>query len=105
MESSHPRFPPPWRVEPTQHGFEVRDANGIRLAHIYARDDLHQARFGQYLEHLTTDEARRIAIGIARLPAPIARSRFIPAAAIGNLPKFGGFIFGTLTQYLTRYEI
>ncbi|WP_439925565.1 hypothetical protein [Nitrobacter sp. JJSN] len=44
------------------------DANGIRLAHIYARDDLHQTRFGQYHEHLTSDEARRIAKGIARLP-------------------------------------
>lgn len=70
MESSGPkrRFPPPWRVERTPHGFEVLDANGIRLAHVYARDDLRRAGFGQYLEHLTTDEARRIANGIARLP-------------------------------------
>jgi hypothetical protein len=70
MESSGPkrRFPAPWRVERTQHGFEVLDANGIRLAHVYARDELHRAGFGQYLEHLTTDEARRIAAGIARLP-------------------------------------
>jgi hypothetical protein len=62
------RFPAPWRVETTQHGFEVLDANGIRLAHVYARDDLHRLQFGQYLEHLTSDEARRIATGIARLP-------------------------------------
>jgi hypothetical protein len=46
----------------------VRDANGICLAHVYARDDLHRLRFGQYHEHLTSDEARRIANGIARLP-------------------------------------
>jgi hypothetical protein len=70
MVSSGPirRFPVPWRVERTQHGFEVLDANGIRLAHVYARDDLHRAHFGQYLEHLNSDEARRIANGIARLP-------------------------------------
>lgn len=70
MESSSfkRRFPVPWRVERTQHGFEVLDANGIRLAHVFARDDLHRAHFGQYLQHLTSDEARRIANGIARLP-------------------------------------
>ena len=51
----------------------MRDANGIRLAHIYARDDLHQSQFGQHLEHLTTDEARRIANGIARLPELMMR--------------------------------
>lgn len=70
MESSseNRRFPAPWRVERTQHGFEVLDANGIRLAHVFARDDLHRAQFGQYFEHLTSDEARRIANGIARLP-------------------------------------
>ena len=70
MESSSPkrRFPPPWKVEQTQHGFEVRDANGILLASSFCRDDLHTAKFDNYAKHLTSDEARRIAKAISRLP-------------------------------------
>jgi hypothetical protein len=63
------RFPPPWTVEQTgPDAFTVRDANGIQLAAIYCRDDLHRQKWANYLEHLTSDEARRIAKGIARLP-------------------------------------
>lgn len=40
----------------------------MALAHIYCRDDLHSARWGNYLENLTSDEARRIAKAIARIP-------------------------------------
>ena len=70
MESSRPkrRFPPPWKAERTQHGFVVKDANGLDLASVYCRDDLHENRWDDYLKHLTSDEARRIAKGIARLP-------------------------------------
>lgn len=69
MSTEQPRrFPPPWTAEGTQHGFTVRDANGVALAHVYARDDLVAARWGNFLEHLTSDEARRIACTIARLP-------------------------------------
>jgi len=61
------RFPPPWSVErPSNDCFYVCDANGVRLAAVYCRDDLKRYSFGA--EHLTTDEARRIASAIARLP-------------------------------------
>jgi hypothetical protein len=69
MESSGPkrRFPPPWRVDQTsEDAYCVRDANGVRLASIYHRNDLQKWSFGS--EHLTSDEARRIAKAIARIP-------------------------------------
>jgi hypothetical protein len=69
MESSEPkrRFPSPWRVEqPHADCYEVRDANGLRLALVYFRDDLQKWSFGH--SHLNSDEARRIAKAIARLP-------------------------------------
>src|SRR5258706_3851088 len=76
MESSDHkrRFPPPWRVE--QAGadcYEVRDANGFRLATVNCRDDLQKWSFGH--SHLTSDEARRIATAIARLPELLMQRR------------------------------
>jgi hypothetical protein len=76
MESSsqNRRFPPPWRVE--QAGadcFEIRDANGFRLASVHCRDDLQKWPFGH--SHLTSDEARRIAAAIARLPELLMQRR------------------------------
>lgn len=71
MESSGParRFPPPWRVKcESKDAFKITDANGITVAWVYCRDHLHQTQFDRYWEHLTSDEARRIAKGIARLP-------------------------------------
>lgn len=61
------RFPPPWRVERDGADcFRVKDATGFVLVTLYSRDDLQKWSFGH--EHLTSDEARRIAAGIARLP-------------------------------------
>lgn len=61
------RFPPPWRAEQVGADcYEVRDANGFKLATVHCRDDLQQWSFGH--SHLTSDEARRIANAIARLP-------------------------------------
>ena len=76
MESSTPkrRFPPPWRVE--QAGadcYEIRDANGFKLASVHCRDDLQKWSFGH--SHLTSDEARRIANAIARLPEFLMKRR------------------------------
>jgi hypothetical protein len=68
------RFPPPWRVE--QAGadcYEIRDANGSRLATVHCRDDLQKWSFGH--RHLTSDEARRIANAIARLPELLMQRR------------------------------
>jgi hypothetical protein len=69
IESSTPkrRFSPPWRVEQSAADcFEVLDANGFRLASVRCHDDLQKWSFGH--SHLTSDEARRIAAAITRLP-------------------------------------
>ena len=40
----------------------------MSVAFIYSRDDLHQQKWGNYNKHLTSDEARRVAATIARIP-------------------------------------
>jgi hypothetical protein len=65
MADAPRRFPPPWRADKIAGGYVVRDANGQALAYLYSRDnptEAHQAKM------LTKDEARRIALAIARLP-------------------------------------
>ncbi len=59
------RFPEPWQVEQIPVGYKVLDANGQSLAYIYARDTKAQADIAHVL---TTDEARRVAVNIAKLP-------------------------------------
>jgi hypothetical protein len=46
-------------------GYVVRDANGQALAYVYSRNNEVDA---QQAKVLTKDEARRIAVNIARLP-------------------------------------
>jgi hypothetical protein len=46
-------------------GYVVRDANGQALAYVYSRENEDEARQAKVL---TKDEARWIAINIARLP-------------------------------------
>ena len=65
------RFPAPWTVSEDQHGFNVADASGMRVAVVYHRDDLAKRNFDAHA-HLTRDEARRIAANIARLPELLA---------------------------------
>jgi hypothetical protein len=59
------RFPPPWHVDTIPGSYVVRDANGQALAFIYSRETEAEARQANVL---TKDEARRIAINIAKLP-------------------------------------
>ena len=59
------RFPALWTVEQTPGGFKVLDASGQALAYVYARDNDSDAQIAKVL---TTDEARRIAANIAKLP-------------------------------------
>ena len=63
-QTEHPprRFPPPWTVEEKDTYFIVRDHNGQDLAYVCAEDKRTGAR------PLTRDEARRIAVNIAKLP-------------------------------------
>jgi hypothetical protein len=65
MAEGSRRFPPPWRADRTPQGYVVRDANGQELAYIYSRENEDEARQAKVL---TKDEARRIAVNIARLP-------------------------------------
>ena len=57
------RFPPPWSVVSIPGGWRVDDADGTRLAYVYGRDGP-----GASSTSLSLDEARRIAVNIARLP-------------------------------------
>ena len=58
------RFPPPWSVARITGGWRVEDATSQPLAYVYG-DDRPQ---GASSHVLTVDQARRIALGIARLP-------------------------------------
>ena len=59
------RFPPPWRADKIPGGYVVRDANGQALVYVYSRDNDAEALQARVL---TKDEARRIAVNVARLP-------------------------------------
>ena len=72
MRSAKPerRFPPPWSVEePNQKldrwCFIVRDANGNALAYVYFEEE---TGWRAAAKLLTRDEARRMAVNIAKLP-------------------------------------
>jgi hypothetical protein len=64
MTSSR-RFTPPWTVKQISGGYKVLDANGQALAYVYARETKAVADIAKVL---TFDEARRIAMNVAKLP-------------------------------------
>ena len=64
------RFPAPWSVHATPGGWRVDDASGQALAYVYGRDSA-----AVKVEHLTVEEARRIAVNIAKLPELVGGKR------------------------------
>jgi hypothetical protein len=70
------RFPLPWSVDDPdtklgQDCYIVRDATGYPLAYVYFEDEPGR-RSAAHL--MTRDEARRIAVNIAKLPELLRRS-------------------------------
>jgi hypothetical protein len=65
MANASRRFPPPWRADRIPGGYVVRDANGQAIAYVHSRETETEAMQAKVL---TADEARRIAVNIARLP-------------------------------------
>jgi hypothetical protein len=59
------RLPAPWQVEQIPSGYKVLDANGQALVYVYARETQQQVYAAKAL---TFNEARRIAVNIAKLP-------------------------------------
>ena len=58
-------FSPPWMIEELTSHFFVRDTNGQRLGYFYFEEELGR-RWAAKL--LTKDEARRMAVNLAKLP-------------------------------------
>ena len=59
------RFPPPWSVEEQAACYVVRDHGGQALAYVYFEDEPGRRSAAKLL---SKDEARRIAVNIAKLP-------------------------------------
>src|SRR6516225_6587307 len=59
------RFPPPWTVEELEACFVVIDSAEQKLAYVYFEEEPGRRSAAKLL---TKDEARRIAVNLARLP-------------------------------------
>jgi hypothetical protein len=81
------RFPPPWQVEQISGGYKVLDSTGGQaLAYVYARETQQQV---DAAKALTFDEARRIAVNVAKLPGPLRSEDWGDAPSATNCCHVG----------------
>ena len=71
------RFPPPWFVDELDACFVVRDHNEQALAYVYFEDEPGRRSAAKLL---TKDEARGIAVNIAKLPQHLQGGPLKPPA-------------------------
>ncbi len=98
------RFPPPWKAyhRADSDSFVVVDANGVPLAIVPYRDDLIGVPYAH--NRLTSDEARRIAKGIARLPEfMMQRAGFHPRAGGRKWRKSHPYHVAIEDSYLRKH--
>ena len=63
------RFAPPWSVDELEESFAIKDSAGQILAYVYFEPDPNNDTRRRIMNRLTHDEARRVAVNIAKLPA------------------------------------